>query len=213
MAKSKTKVIEKKLLDDSEKEIVDNTIGKITSKIENTTLTNTIIINKQKNIEKNAEQISQIIKTAKSYITNYPSDSKKYLNIKSTQYNIKKSQAWAILFVETVLNNCGFTSFTSKYFNGSIEKILNNFINAKIEIKKKPNPGDLVIWLSGKNQGIGDIGIVTFVDDFGYKVISGTTKRQGQTFETYFVSENGKQIDFSETSGLNLKGFVSIFNI
>lgn len=122
--------------------------------------------------------------------------------------------SWCAIFAHLVfkeaLSSVDYQK-VKKLFSVSALATFNNFKNANYAIKNFPSVGDLVIWQHG-NSTLGHEGIVSSVTpDYKYMHISGNTNSQGGR-EGIEVAEKRGSYN-KNTSGLNIKGFITIKSI
>lgn len=206
---NKTKFIEEKLLSEFEKEnVVINTISRISSIEEINNKTNIVIITEQKNNEKHANLISSIINSVKNIqLSDFTNN---LINLKTKELNlINDNNTFAILFIHNALKNSKVNIDLNKFFNSNINNILNNFISNGYKLKQKPDLGDIVFYVYGRNNNLGEIGIVIDIIDDVFTIIQGITKKSGLNLSYNKIITINKKIDFVEGNGLNLKGFIS----
>ena len=127
----------------------------------------------------------------------------------------KDTYAWCALFCELVWTEA-YAEFApemlpllAKEFSAGTVRSFRHFKSLRWT-SKVPEAGDIVIWQSyknGKAKTTGHAAIVMAVKDGYIETIEGNTNDKGGR-EGYTVAEKTRTIDFSNTNGLRMLGFI-----
>lgn len=125
----------------------------------------------------------------------------------------KDGEAWCSYFGEAICTKAypEKAHELQKLFSASAVATFKNFVAADFTITAIPIPGALVIWRryeKGKPMWQGHLGIVTEVQEAGFKSIEGNSNAQGSR-DSDSVVENFRTVKF-KPDGITVMGFVDL---